>query len=75
MLHTITSFLHGIFYSLLQITSFLVLEAPPILLIAIGLDNGSIYCIRGDIARERITRFTLQVEAVSNGSPITGLGF
>jgi hypothetical protein len=77
MLHTITSFLHGIFYSLLQITSFLVLEAPPILLIAIGLENGSIYCIKGDIARERITRFPLQVEAVSNGtsSPITGLGF
>jgi hypothetical protein len=66
------------YLSLLQITSFLVLEeAPPILLIAIGLENGSIYCIKGDIARERITRFPLQVEAVSNGtsSPITGLGF
>lgn len=52
-------------------------EAPPILLIAIGLDNGYIYCIKGDIARERITRFTLQVEPVSDGtgSPITGLGF
>ncbi|KAM3367069.1 hypothetical protein ACQJBY_015998 [Aegilops geniculata] len=61
-----------------KITSFLVLEeAPPILLIAIGLDNGCIYCIKGDIARERITRFTLQVEPVSDGtrSPITGLGF
>jgi vacuolar protein sorting-associated protein 11 len=53
-------------------------EAPPILLIAIGLDNGFIYCIKGDIARERITRFKLQVEAGPDGStslPITGLGF
>ncbi|KAG2565669.1 hypothetical protein PVAP13_7NG132300, partial [Panicum virgatum] len=62
-----------------KITSFMVLEeAPPILLIAIGLDNGLIYCIKGDIARERITRFKLQVEAASDGStslPITGLGF
>ncbi|PUZ65642.1 hypothetical protein GQ55_3G240600 [Panicum hallii var. hallii] len=62
-----------------KITSFMVLEeAPPILLIAIGLDNGFIYCIKGDIARECITRFKLQVEAASNGStslPITGLGF
>ena len=63
----------------LQITSFLVLEeAPPILLIAIGLDNGCIYCIKGDIARERITRFKLQVDNnVSDKSnlSITGLGF
>ncbi|XP_058070687.1 vacuolar protein-sorting-associated protein 11 homolog [Magnolia sinica] len=61
-----------------KITSFLVLEeAPPILLISIGLDNGCIYCIKGDIARERITRFKLQVENASNKSscPITGLGF
>ncbi|KAG8642183.1 vacuolar protein-sorting-associated protein 11 homolog [Manihot esculenta] len=61
-----------------KITSFLVLEeAPPILLIAIGLDNGSIYCIKGDIARERITRFKLQVDSVSDKShsSITGLGF
>ncbi|XP_021274315.1 vacuolar protein-sorting-associated protein 11 homolog [Herrania umbratica] len=61
-----------------KITSFLVLEeAPPILLIAIGLDNGCIYCIKGDIARERITRFKLQVDSVSDkgNSPITGLGF
>ncbi|KAK7310771.1 hypothetical protein RJT34_08486 [Clitoria ternatea] len=61
-----------------KITSFLVLEeVPPILLIAIGLDNGSIYCIKGDIARERITRFKLQVENHSdkNHSSITGLGF
>ncbi|KAM1010377.1 hypothetical protein FF1_045722 [Malus domestica] len=61
-----------------KITSFLVLEeAPPILLIAIGLDNGSIYCIKGDIARERITRFKLQVEIHSDKSQssITGLGF
>jgi hypothetical protein len=58
-----------------QITSFVVLEeAPPILLIAIGLDNGSIYCIKGDIARERITRFMLQVED-GTSLPITGLGF
>lgn len=61
-----------------KITSFLVLEeAPPILLIAIGLDNGSIYCIKGDIARERITRFKLQVDnsADKSQSSITGLGF
>ncbi|KAF6145029.1 hypothetical protein GIB67_013380 [Kingdonia uniflora] len=61
-----------------KITSFLVLEeAPPILLISIGLDNGSIYCIKGDIARERITRFKLQVEDVSDKShaSITGLGY
>jgi hypothetical protein len=78
ILNNITSYSTWLIYSLLQITSFLVLEeAPPILLIAIGLDNGSIYCIKGDIARERITRFPLQVEAVSGGtsSPITGLGF
>lgn len=57
----------------LQITSFLVLEeVPPILLIAIGLDNGCIYCVKGDIARERITRFKLQVDGRST---ITGLGF
>lgn len=65
---------HGV----LQITSFIVLEeVPPILLIAIGLDNGSIYCIKGDIARERITRFKLQVENHSDKtlSSITGLGF
>ncbi|ESW06365.1 hypothetical protein PHAVU_010G042100 [Phaseolus vulgaris] len=62
-----------------KITSFLVLEeVPPILLIAIGLDNGSIYCIKGDIARERITRFRLQVENNQSDktlSAITGLGF
>lgn len=61
-----------------NITSFLVLEeAPPILLMAIGLDNGCIYCIKGDIARERITRFKLQVDNVSDKShsSITGLGF
>jgi len=61
----------------LQVTSFLVLEETPILLISIGLDTGSIYCIKGDIARERITRFRLQVEAAleKNLSPITGLGY
>lgn len=62
----------------LQITSFVVLEeAPPILYIAIGLDNGCIYCIKGDIARERITRFKLEVENHSDKSQssITGLGF
>ncbi|MED6114584.1 Vacuolar protein sorting-associated protein 11, partial [Stylosanthes scabra] len=60
------------------ITSFLVLEeVPPILLIAIGLDNGSVYCIKGDIARERISRFKLQVEGHSDKthSSINGLGF
>lgn len=62
-----------------KITSFLVLEeAPPILLIAIGLDNGCIYCIQGDIARERIKRFKLEI---NNKHPdkgeasVTGLGF
>lgn len=62
---------------LLQITSFLVLEeAPPILLIAIGLDNGCIYCIKGDIARERINRFKHQVDISNkNQTSITGLGF
>lgn len=62
----------------LQITSFLVLEeAPPILLIAIGLDNGCIYCIQGDIARERIKRFMLQVDSQGDKSQlsITGLAF
>ncbi|CAH1444484.1 unnamed protein product [Lactuca virosa] len=61
-----------------KITSFLVLEeAPPILLIAIGLDNGCIYCIQGDIARERIKRFMLQVEKSQDKSQcgITGMGF
>ncbi|XVE78322.1 hypothetical protein DITRI_Ditri13aG0135400 [Diplodiscus trichospermus] len=61
-----------------KITSFLVFEeAPPILLIAIGLDNGCIYCIKGDIARERITRFKLQVDSASDkgNSAVTGLGF
>ncbi|KAI3881210.1 hypothetical protein MKX03_015915 [Papaver bracteatum] len=61
-----------------KITSFLVLEeAPPILLISIGLDNGCIYCIKGDIARERISRFQLQVETVTDktDASITGLGF
>lgn len=63
---------------MLQITSFLVLEeAPPILLIAIGLDNGCIYCIQGDIARERIKRFRLQVDNHSDRSQssIRGLAF
>ncbi|KAL5134350.1 Vacuolar protein-sorting-associated protein 11 [Glycine soja] len=62
-----------------KITSFLVLEeVPPILLIAIGLDSGSIYCIKGDIARERITRSKLQVEnnhLDKTLSAVTGLGF
>lgn len=63
---------------MMQITSFLVLEeAPPILLIAVGLDNGFIYCIKGDIARERITRFKLQVDNQNDKSQcsIMGLGF
>ncbi|GAB4834138.1 hypothetical protein Ancab_032401 [Ancistrocladus abbreviatus] len=61
-----------------KITSLLVLEeAPPILLIAVGLDNGSIYCIKGDIACEQISRFKLQVDDTSgkSHSAITGLGF
>ncbi|KAH9288078.1 hypothetical protein KI387_032195 [Taxus chinensis] len=44
-----------------KITSFLVFEeAPPILTISIGLETGHIYCIRGDVARERIVRTKLQ---------------
>ncbi|XP_057461596.1 vacuolar protein-sorting-associated protein 11 homolog [Actinidia eriantha] len=61
-----------------KITSFLVLEeAPPILLIAIGLDNGCIYGIKGDIARERIKRFKLEVDNHSNKSQfsVMGMGF
>lgn len=61
-----------------KITSFLVLEeVPPILLIAIGLDNGCIYGIRGDIARERIKRFKLRVDNYNDKSQssITGMGF
>ncbi|GAB2233744.1 hypothetical protein Droror1_Dr00002973 [Drosera rotundifolia] len=61
-----------------KITSFLVLEeAPPQLLIAIGLDTGSIYCIEGDMAREKITRFKLQVNNASyeDNSAVTGMGF
>ncbi|KAK9091894.1 hypothetical protein Syun_026805 [Stephania yunnanensis] len=61
-----------------KITSFLVFEdLPPVLHICIGLDSGNIYCIKGDIARERISRLQLQVESVSGKSSdlITGLGF
>ncbi|KAG9129047.1 hypothetical protein Leryth_016874 [Lithospermum erythrorhizon] len=62
-----------------KITSFLVLEeAPPILLIAIGLDNGCIYCIQGDIARERIKRFKLEIDKnyyEKGEASVTGLGF
>jgi hypothetical protein len=62
----------------LKITSFLVFEeAPLILMISIGLETGYIYCIRGDVARERIVRTKLQVDESSNGSrsPVIGLGF
>lgn len=63
-----------------QITSFLVFEeAPPIVLICIGLDSGEICCIRGDIARNRVTRLRLSVDPAVDGgqpaSPVTGLGF
>lgn len=61
-----------------QITSFLALEeAPPQLLISIGLENGSIYCIEGDFAREKIVRFKLEVEGATEmkNTSITGLGF
>lgn len=66
-----------------QITSFLVYEeAPPILLVCIGLDSGEIYCIRGDIARNRVTRLRLSVDPAAGAadgqkpaSPVTGLGF
>ncbi|KAL6960502.1 hypothetical protein U1Q18_038265 [Sarracenia purpurea var. burkii] len=52
-------------------------EAPPILLIAIGLDNGCIYGIEGDIAREHIKCFKLQVDNHSDKSQssITGMRF
>ncbi|KAL0445249.1 UNVERIFIED_CONTAM: Vacuolar protein-sorting-associated protein 11 [Sesamum latifolium] len=62
-----------------KITSFSVFEeAPPIIFIALGLDNGCIYCIQGDIARERIKRFKLEVDNARSGkthSAVTGLGF
>ncbi|KAL9258176.1 Vacuolar protein-sorting-associated protein 11-like protein, partial [Drosera capensis] len=61
-----------------KITSFLVLEeAPPQLLIAIGLDTGNIYCIEGDKAREKITRFKLRVNNASykDNSAVRGMGF
>ncbi|GFP83277.1 vacuolar protein-sorting-associated protein 11 homolog [Phtheirospermum japonicum] len=62
-----------------KITSFVVFEeAPPIIFIALGLDNGCIYCIQGDIARERIKRFRLDVDSGQSSkshSAITGLGF
>ncbi|XP_024520888.1 vacuolar protein-sorting-associated protein 11 homolog [Selaginella moellendorffii] len=61
-----------------KITCFLVYEeAPPILLLCFGLESGIVYCIRGDIARERISRLKLSVDpatATSSASPITGLG-
>ncbi|KAK9084651.1 hypothetical protein Sjap_025062 [Stephania japonica] len=60
-----------------KITSFLVLEETHrTLLISIGLDNGSIYCIQGEIARH-VSRFQLQVESISGKSSdsVTGLGF
>lgn len=71
-------FLSGILF--VQITSFLVFEeAPPIVLICIGLDSGEICCIRGDIARNRVTRLRLSVDPAVDGgqpaSPVTGLGF
>jgi hypothetical protein len=53
-------------------------EAPPILLVCIGLDNGYIYCIRGDVARERVSRLKLTVDPATDtkpASPVTGLGF
>ncbi|KAH6781017.1 vacuolar protein sorting 11 [Perilla frutescens var. hirtella] len=62
-----------------KITSFVVFEeAPPIIFIALGLENGCIYCIQGDIARERIKRFKLEVHSGQSGKihfPITGIGF
>jgi hypothetical protein len=58
-------------------------ETPPVLLVCIGLDTGYIYCMRGDIARERISRVRLTVDPSSSdsqqpstaASPVTGLGF
>lgn len=65
--------------AILQITSFVVFEeAPPIIFIALGLENGCIYCIQGDFARERIKRFKLEVQSgqsVKKHLPITGLAF
>lgn len=63
----------------LQITSFLVFEeAPPYLLVCVGLDNGFVYCIKGDVARERVSRLKLSVDPATEtkpASPVTGLGF
>ncbi|CAK9881117.1 unnamed protein product [Sphagnum jensenii] len=67
-----------------QITAFVVYEeTPPVLLVCIGLDTGYVYCMRGDIARERISRVRLTVDPSSSdsqqpptaASPVTGLGF
>ncbi|KAL3849162.1 hypothetical protein ACJIZ3_011044 [Penstemon smallii] len=50
-----------------KITSFVVFEeAPPIIFIALGLDNGCIYCIQGDIALGQSDKMP---------SAIMGLGF
>lgn len=62
-----------------KITSFLVFEeAPPMLLICIGLENGLIYCIKGEVARGGVGRLKLQVNPSLDGCPasaVTGLGF
>lgn len=62
-----------------KITSFLVFEeAPPMLLICMGLDTGIVYCIKGEVARGGMGRLKLVVSPSEDGSlasAITGLGF
>ena len=63
----------------LQITSFLVFEeAPPMLLICLGLETGVVYCIKGEVSRGGMGRLKLVVNSSKDGqmaSAITGLGF
>lgn len=62
-----------------KITSFLVFEeAPPMLLICIGLETGVIYCIKGEVARGGMGRLKLLVNPSVDSTPasaVTGLGF
>jgi len=52
-------------------------EGPTQLSMAIGLENGSVYIIRGDVTRDKVTRSRLQVKMDDGTSagPITGLGY
>ncbi|KAK3285147.1 Vacuolar protein sorting-associated protein 11 [Cymbomonas tetramitiformis] len=68
-----------------QVTSFLAAEeGASQLVVAVGLENGQVYVIRGDVARDKVSRSRLMVPVVekeaSTGRPaappgVTGLGF